>query len=172
MEILWKGKYQQFVDAITLFSNSYADNWQKKLYTIDDECFSTAEMQILAQILENDEKQMKMTDICRSIDMPKSTFSRHAANLEKLGLVEKVHPEDNRKDIIILTTEKGKAVYMKYSEYIYNNVFRPVFELLDYVPQEHISALTQALHFWRDKATMDVKSKGSSDGKREQKMKI
>lgn len=157
MEILWKGKYQQFVDTVTLFSNSYADNWQKKLYTIDGECFSTAEMQILAQILENDEKQVKMTDICRSIDMPKSTFSRHASNLEKLGLVEKVHPADNRKDIIILTTEKGKNVYMKYSEYIYNNVFHPVFELLDAVPQNHIAAITEILQIWRDKAALDVK---------------
>lgn len=157
MEIKWKGRYSALVDAVTKFSNNYAVNWQKELYSIGGISISTAEMQIIDVILENETQQMNMTDICRSIDMPKSTFSRHISLLEKKGLVEKQHPASNKKDIFILTTSRGREIYDEYSQYIYSRVFSGVFEALDGIPEQYLGIFTDVMKLWTEQAVRDVK---------------
>lgn len=157
MEIQWRGRYAELVDTFTRFSNNYAANWQKELYTVEGITISTAEMQILTVIIENETRQIKMTDICRSIDMPKSTFSRHISTLEGKKLVDKFHPEYNRKNIIIRTTALGRRVFEGYSQYIFNNVFGKVFAALDEIPGEYIDALTDAVKLWQNLSIRDVK---------------
>lgn len=164
MKIAWaNGKYDSFMEAIMFYSNSYAFNWQKDIYTAGDVRLSTAEMQVFESVVSQAEKDLKMTELAMGMGIPKSTFSRYITRLTDKGMLEKYHPEGNRKEFRLRPTEDGSRIYSEYAEYMSTNVFGKLFAHLDGIPAEYIEQLSDALRDWTGNASAEVRETNPAD---------
>lgn len=75
-------------------------------------------------------KKIKMKDISDIYDISKSTASGYVDNLEKKGYVQRIRGEEDKRNIYIEPTEKGKKWIIEHEK-----------KLSDYI-EEHISNLT------------------------------
>lgn len=74
---------------------------------------SGIDLQVMELLLENERKQLMMAEIAAILGVPISTFTKIVAKLTQLGLAEKYHRDGNRKSIIVLLSEKGKAFFQQ-----------------------------------------------------------
>ena len=97
-----------------------------------------AQIQIIEYLLENEELHLNMKQLAAKLGITTSNFSKLVNKLESKGLLQKYHAANNRKEVIIQVTEYGKKVYADYSEYIYRNHFKQMFEAAKDIPKEYL----------------------------------
>ena len=87
---------------------------------------SSAQIQTLEYILEADGSQ-KMSEIASRMGITRGTFSNNVKKLVEKGYLQKSYNPDNKKDVFVTVTAKGKQAYQEYSEYIYRLWFQRMF---------------------------------------------
>lgn len=127
MKLEWMGEKRALLEAIIKFANVYAGVLTKKFIGKDTK-LSFSQIQVIEYLLEDEECNKKMVDVAERLGVTRSCFSKNVKTLEKKGLLEKYHPEDNRKNIFIKVTDRGKAIYEDYSKNIATNIFRELLE--------------------------------------------
>lgn len=73
--------------------------------------FSLVDLQILSALYPNKTNQYNMTTISNELGIAPSTFSKSVAKLTKLGLMEKYHKNNNKKNIIVWLSPEGEEYY-------------------------------------------------------------
>lgn len=150
MQLEWLGKYRQLVEKMVKFGNSYSAAYQKERYYGSETLFSPEQIQTLEYILENEEKRSHMAEIAERLGMSPSSFSKNVKKMCDKGLLEKFQEEGNRKNIIVCVSDKGRAVYSEYSEYVQALLFDDIFRALEGVPEVYLDRFAQALELWAD----------------------
>lgn len=74
----------------------------------NDYHFSLVDIQVLTAFYPNKENQYNMTTISSELGIAPSTFSKSVSKLTKLGLLEKYHKRNNKKNVIVWLSEEGE----------------------------------------------------------------
>ena len=147
MKLEWLGECRELVEQIIRYSNVYARKYKRSLPVTGGGEITPEEVQVLEYILENEERQEKMTQLAQRLGISASTFTKLAARLQKRGLLEKYRRQGNDKDIIVVASPAGRELYNRYAQDAFQQWAKRARDLLSCVPQEHIERLTELFRF-------------------------
>ncbi|MDR2370595.1 MAG: winged helix DNA-binding protein, partial [Treponema sp.] len=99
--------------------------------------------QSLECILEYEDENKNMSFMARQLGISKSTFSKNIQFLVRHDLVEKYQQNDNRKDIILKPSERGRSFYKKRSQIISESGWKEPFAILDKLTDESMNILVE-----------------------------
>lgn len=146
MDTEWMGRYHNLVHSLIAQTNIIAKKTSEKIYINSNDSISIFSLQILEYLIENEDSDEKMIVIANRLGIKQSSFSKAVSNLFGLDLVEKYMFANNRKDIILKPTEKGKKLYKEVVEDKISNLFQPFFKELEFLDDETISKITKAIN--------------------------
>ncbi|MBR5343001.1 MAG: winged helix-turn-helix transcriptional regulator [Oscillospiraceae bacterium] len=113
MELNWMGRYRELVRAIVYYSNSSNRNLFTANRRRSPSDLSMHEYQILEYICEFENENRIMAEISRDTGIAQSIITKATKHLIALGLVERYRLGNNRKSIVLLPTEDGRAKYLE-----------------------------------------------------------
>lgn len=145
MKLKWMGDNRELVEALIKYCNIYAGVYKLEKLEFEDVQYSYAQIQVLEYLLENEELHDNMSTIASRLGITKSNFTKIVNRLEAKGLVTKSLRPGSKKEIQIEVNDKGKKLYMAYSEQILRCHFSPMFEALNRIPADHRAHLAEAL---------------------------
>lgn len=73
--------------------------------------FSLVDIQIMSALYPNKENQYNMITISNELGIAPSTFSKSVSKLTKLGLMEKYHKKNNKKNVIVWLSPQGEEFF-------------------------------------------------------------
>lgn len=144
MSLEWMGRYRELIEQLQRFGNRYAVQYNREICCGPELCLSTAQLQILGYLLENEEKNLKMAQVAQALDILQSTFSKCISRMVEKGLVEKYHTSQNRKDVIIRASARGREAWLHYGLGLYT-AYQQFFSALEGVPDEMLRQFSFAL---------------------------
>lgn len=137
MKLEWL-KYRELTENYIRGANIYARNYNVPLFTFEDVAVSPAKIQVLEYILENEEQRLPMAALAERLGITRGAFTKHAARLERMGLLIKQHPDGNAKTYILVLTDKGRRLYESYTARIKAFAFDELAAMLDRMsPEEY-----------------------------------
>ncbi len=150
MKFEWLGRYRQLTEKIVRYGNAYARTYNKPIFYGTNIDLTTAEVQTLEYILENEELKLNMVDIASRLGVSSSVFSKYVKQMLDRGLLEKYHILGNRKNIIIRASPLGRELYTQYCKYEREIYFENILSYLDDIPDEYISRFSTVLDLISD----------------------
>lgn len=150
MKLEWLGTHRTFIEKSIKFANAYAYTYQKEQSFGTDQKFSSAQIQVIEYILENEDKNQSMVEISRRLGISQSAFSKNVKKMLEKGLLEKYHLSDNKKKVIVRVSQLGKETYFQYCEYVKRGIMNSLLEVIDQVPQSNLDLVAKALDMWAD----------------------
>ena len=150
MQLNWLGEYREFIEKVIKYGNAYTRTFKQSRSYGTTVSFSAVELQTLEYILENEDKHQNMAEIAFRLGVSASTFSKNVKQMIGKGLLEKYHEQNNRKNVIIQPSQKGRKVYEDYCRHEKEVFFDRMFEMLDSVPKEHLDKITDVLDLLAD----------------------
>ncbi len=145
MESDWMGRYREIVAAVVLHGNVVIRTQADVADIGDGILLRHQQWQILEYIVENRDKIFSMNDISYRLNIPQSTFSKTVKLLCEHGLVEKYQAVNNRKNIILRPTDRGRELYTENSEKRVKQTFEGFFEALRDVSDDALHAVAKAI---------------------------
>ena len=150
----WMGRYRPLISALVRHVNTVSKSNQM-LHIYEDIYLTPNEWQALEYIVRNQDTDMNMNDIIRSLAIPQSSFSRIQKKLAGMGLVQRFQTEDNRKNILLKPTELALRAHQYHTGEMNRKMFQPFFDLLEAFSDEDIRQYTHALEILTDGAQKD-----------------
>ncbi|MFA6507176.1 MAG: MarR family transcriptional regulator [Treponemataceae bacterium] len=99
--------------------------------------------QTLECVIEYENTSANMAFFAKQLGLPKSTFSKNVKLLVAQGLVERYQQINNRKNIVLKPSEKGRALYLKDSAIILNSGWKEAFSVLEDLPDENLALIVK-----------------------------
>lgn len=145
MKLEWMGDNRELVEALIKYCNIYAGVYKLEKLEFEDVQYSYAQIQVLEYLLENEERHDNMSTIASRLGITKSNFTKIVNRLEAKNLVVKTLRPGSKKEIEVSVNEKGKKLYLAYSEQILRCHFAPMFEALNRIPADYRNNMANAL---------------------------
>lgn len=146
MDLKWMQKHRTLVGKMIRFANAYTVMYNHPVRMGTDVEISASQIQTLEYVMENE--AMKMSDIAQKLGVTKATFSRNAQHLVDMGLLSKYRRDDNRKDVYLFATELGQKVYNDYTNFVFENWYRKMFEMADDIPEEYLQKFEEIVDWY------------------------
>lgn len=143
-------KHRSLVEKLIKYGNAYANTYRLQRDYGTGIKLSAAQIQTLEYILENEERGEKMTEMARRLGVKNSAFSKNIKKLMEKELLEKYQYTDNKKDIYVKATDKGRNLYIEYAEFISKNCFSKIFEIADEISNEDIKRFEDMLNIFAE----------------------
>ncbi|MFY9198531.1 MAG: MarR family transcriptional regulator [Acutalibacteraceae bacterium] len=169
MELKWMEKHRSLVEKIIKYGNAYAFCYNKQKSYGTNETFSASQIQTLEYILEAEDSDQTMSQMAVRLGVSKSTFSKNVKSLVEKGLLEKFYCNDNRKNIYVKPTQKGRETYNQYTQYVYELAFKDMFDIADEIPADSIEKFEQMLDLFSERLIWFTK-KLDDDGQENKKV--
>lgn len=150
MELKWMQNHRDFVEKLIRYGNTYAAHYRIQADFDTGVSFSPSQIQTLEYILENEDKNEKMSKMAQRLGVKNSAFSKNVSKLMDKGLLEKYQYSDNQKNIYLKATDKGRKVYNEYSQYVYHELFKPIFDIADELDPETVEKFGKMLDIFSD----------------------
>lgn len=144
MSLEWMGRYRELIEQLQRFGNRYAVQYNREVSCGPDLSLSPAQLQVLGYLLENEGKHLKMAQVAQALDILQSTFSKCISRMTEKGLIEKYHTSQNRKDVIIRASARGREAWLHYSLGLYA-AYQQFFSALEGVPDDALRQFSFAL---------------------------
>ena len=142
----WRGRYDELISALVRFGNvASRNNTLKKHYDKYDIDMSAQEWQVLSFLVEHPDKGYSMAAVAAEIGIATSTMTKYTSALEKDGLVEKSKQSGNKKNIVLLATQKGKEFYEEATSNRVSGRFSAFMEILSIVPDSELELFRDAI---------------------------
>lgn len=141
----WMGRYHSLMEALVLHGNTSARYINTKHEYAQDIFLTFQEGQVLEYIIEHESDDDSMIRISERLGIPQSSFSKYTKVLCGYDLIAKYQMVNNRKNIILKPTEKGKKVYEEHIRTSARISFAPFFKALEPIPDEYLELMAQAL---------------------------
>lgn len=145
MKLEWMGEQRDLIEKIIHYANVYAAGYKKKYPLTEELSLSPAEIQVVEYLLENEEKKQNMAQIARRLGISTSSFTVLVARLTQMGLLEKYHLGSNRKNVVVIVSEKGRQTYDRYVEIMKEIWDDPVLNKLKQLPPESVAIFSEVL---------------------------
>lgn len=162
MKLEWMGKHRELVEKVIRYGNRYALVYRRPMPITDEVALSSLEVQVLEYLLENEELKLNMAGIARRLGVSGSAFTKCAAKLAGMGLLEKYHRDGNKKDVIVLVSDYGKQVYGAYVQQ-YTGWIEVVNQMLEGTPEKYISRFARVMDYVSRMNTVDRAAEGEQD---------
>ncbi len=141
----WMGRYRGLVAAIVQHTNVVIEGESLRKFMYEGLYLSTKEWQVLEYIVEHREDDEKMIHMSEALGFRQSYFSKITKALSDLGLIERFHSADNKKDVFLKPTEYALTVYEYHTGQSYQNYFKPFFDALENVSDQDLAAVARAI---------------------------
>ena len=122
---------------VNIFSNFGDKNFAHKLGLR----LTSQQFQILECVVEYEDENKNMVFMGNKLGLKKSTFSKLIKVLVNYGLVERYRQNDNRKDIILKPSEKGRIYYQERSKIFLESAWKEAFAVLDKLSDESLAII-------------------------------
>ena len=137
------GRNREFIRMLMKYMNLFSQDINKKVTNDSGISINAQQWQTLECIIEYEDENKNMVFMANQLGLPKSTFSKYVKLLIGYGLVEKYQHTDNRKDIVLKPSRKGRVFYRKFSSLILNTGWKESFAVLDKLPDEGMDLLVE-----------------------------
>jgi DNA-binding MarR family transcriptional regulator len=118
-------------------------HYDKKIPSTSGISLNAQQWQALECIIEYEDENRNMFFMANQIGVPKSTFSKNVKLLVGLGLVDRYQQSDNRKDIILKPSDKGREFYKTHSEILFEKGWKIPFSVLDRLSDENMATMEE-----------------------------
>ena len=118
-------------------------HYDKKISSSSNISLNAQQWQTLECIIEFEDENRNMFFMANQIGVPKSTFSKNVKLLVDSGLVDRYRQSNNRKDIILKPSEKGRKYYKTHSEILLKKGWKIPFSVLDKLSDENMSTMEE-----------------------------
>ena len=146
MDLEWMQKHRALVGKMIRFANAYTVMYTRPVQMGTDIEISASQIQTLEYVMENE--TMKMSDIAQKLGVTKATFSHNAQHLVEMGLLSRYRRGDNKKEVYLFATDLGKKVYKDYTDYVFDNWYRKMFEMADGIPEEYLQKFGEIVDWY------------------------
>ena len=147
MKLEWMGDYRDIVGNFYRSANGYSQICKTELFG-DTVRFSPYEVQIMEHILEYGDQRKNMKWYAAHLGLSQATYSKYVRKLVDKGLVEKYHLRGNQKDVILQVSALGLAEYEKYAQFMKNNWFYELFDLLGSLSPRELETTKKLFAIW------------------------
>lgn len=125
----WMREYQQISELVIRVMNKYSYMHKKQLNFGEDKSISFSEAQVIEEIIRN--RDSNMSALAKELGVTKAAITKTMKKLESKGFIKRYKNLDNNKDIFMSLTDLGDRTYKIYQKYIYENLFKEIYEMLD-----------------------------------------
>jgi DNA-binding MarR family transcriptional regulator len=132
------GRYRELIRMLMKYNNLFSRYCSGTFVKESGLLLSAQQWQTLESIIEYEETNFNMAFYAKQLGLPKSTFSKHVKALVDMGLVDKYQQLNNKKNIVLKPSRKGRNLYRKNYAVIYEEGWKDVFKVLDSVSDENI----------------------------------
>jgi DNA-binding MarR family transcriptional regulator len=147
----WIGRYRSVVAAMIRYANVSQRLLTEHLYHSEfDVTVSPQEWQVLEYLLEHPNNSLCMAAIADKLGMVPSTFSKCMQSLVTNGLADRFRSEENKKNVILRSTDKGRAFYQSEVERFVAPVYQVLFDNLSSFSDEQLSDFAKAINSLSD----------------------
>ena len=143
--LAWMGRYRQLVEAIIRHTNIYSRFSTNTPITFEGIQLSVAGWQILEYIYEHEKDDMRMVYLSEKLCIPQSSFSKQIKVLDQYGLIDRYQYADNKKNIIVKPSEKGKQLYEEYVSSFTKKFWEDFFQELEPLSDESLQIFVGAM---------------------------
>lgn len=151
MKLEWMGRYRELIRMIIKYNNLFSRSNEKFLK--NDRLgvrLSAQQWQTLECIIEFENTSENMITFAKKLGLPKSTFSKNVKLLVAQGLVDRYQHTNNRKNIVLKPSEKGRSLYDRNSAIILNSGWKTAFAALDGVSETELSQFVRFMELLAD----------------------
>jgi len=141
MKLEWMGRYREFIGLLSKYVNIFANLGNKAITDKLGFRLTSQQWQTLECIVEYEDENKNMIFMANKIGLKKSTFSKFIKVLVNYGLVERYQQKDNRKDIILKPSEKGRVYYKSRSQILLESAWKEPFAVLDKLSDESLAII-------------------------------
>ena len=145
MELIWLGRYKGLVHALVHHSNCVA---RKAGVSIDrgmGVSLTSQEFQFLEAVIEHEDDVLILSAYATLTGISRSSLTLAAKKLESYGLVEKFKFANNKKNIILRPTEKGKMLYLQSCKETGEKTFSSFFDKLSFLTDDQLEKIADAI---------------------------
>ncbi len=140
MKLEWMGRYRELIRMIIKYNNLFPRNNVEMIHSERSGISLNAQQwQTLECVIEYEDTSANMAFFTKQLGFPKSTFSKNVKLLVAQGLVDRYQHVNNRKNIVLKPSEKGRALYLQNSAIILNAGWKEAFSVLEDLPDENLA---------------------------------
>jgi DNA-binding MarR family transcriptional regulator len=139
MKLEWMGRYRELMGLLSKYVNIFGNFGNKAVAEKLGFRLTSQQWQTLECIIEYEDENKNMMFMANKIGLKKSTFSKFIKVLVNHGLVERYQLNDNRKDIILKPSDKGRIYYKDRSQIILESAWKEAFAVLDKLSDESLA---------------------------------
>ncbi len=149
MEPLWQREHGDLLYAFRRLLNTYARRYTA-VNPLGNSGFavSAAQVHTITEVIESTD--LNMSEMAAELGVTRASFSNQVTKMVEAGYLTKTFQAENHKDIHLMATEKGRALYEAYVQEVTANWFRSMFELVDTIPEEHVQTFIRILRGFAD----------------------
>ena len=122
-------EYQDLSELVIRVMNKYTFLHNKQFKYGEEHSISFSEAQVVEEVLRN--KNSNMTTLSKELGVTKAAVTKTMKKLEIKGFIKRYKNISNNKEIFVSITDLGDRIYQNYQNYIYENLFKEIFQLLD-----------------------------------------
>jgi len=137
------GRNREFIRLLMKYVNLFSHYGNKTATTQSVISLTAQQWQTLECIIEYEDDVKNMVFMANQLGVPKSTFSKYVGLLVDQGLVERYQQTDNRKDIILKPTDKGRVFYKERSRIILEAAWSEPFTILEKFSDNEMEVLVE-----------------------------
>jgi DNA-binding MarR family transcriptional regulator len=137
MILEWMGRNRKLIRLLMKYINLFT-RFDKKIQSDSGVSLNAQQWQTLECIIEYEDENRNMFFMANQIGVPKSTFSKNVKLLVDFGLADRYQQSDNRKDIILKPSDKGREYYKNHSAILYEQGWKTPFAILEKLSDENI----------------------------------
>ena len=142
MVLEWMGRNRKVIKLLMKYMNIFS-HYDKKIPSNSNISLNAQQWQTLECIIEFEDENRNMFFMANQIGVPKSTFSKNVKLLVDFGLVDRYRQSDNRKDIILKPSDKGRKYYKTHSEIVFKKGWKIPFSVLDKLSDENMTVIEE-----------------------------
>jgi len=142
MKLEWMGRNRKFIRLLMKYMNLFS-HYDKKIPSDSGISLNAQQWQTLECIIEYEDENRNMFFMANQIGVPKSTFSKNVRLLVDFGLVDRYRQSDNRKDIILKPSDKGREYYKIHSVILFEKGWKMPFAILEKLSDENMTIVEE-----------------------------
>lgn len=132
-------EYQEFMDLTIMLLNKYSVIQNTQIKFLENGSLSFSEAIVMNIIVKN--RDLNMTSLANNLGVTKAAITKTIKKLESRGLLLRYKKVTNKKEIFVMLSKQGEAVYLSYKNFLYDHLLKNLFHLFDQCDKELIETM-------------------------------
>lgn len=145
MKLEWIGENSGVMEALIRCCNIYAGEYREERLEYMGVCYSFSQIQVIAYLIENEERGENMAAIAKRLGVTRSNFTKIIKRLERKGIVEKKCIPGCKRDHCVEVTAFGRELYDNYCKSVLRTRFTAMFREFEKLSPEARDHVVKAL---------------------------